>query len=414
MSDLDQLDPRIDAAFESLTRDLAHSPGPGAAAAMATARTRRRTKVGAVAIAAVLAVGGGIAVPRMMSASVDGVAANGASVPLDAAALETATAGWLSGWEPWEQYSPKGGGSYSVPGCLAPGPSTPAEPPQVGGGLSRFVGDEFAQASAVFAEYADVATAEAAQARMFSACSGDVTTLTVDEVAVRHYAQAASESTGTSVTDVWTVRIGTERLSLELAGRAGVAPDAVVEQVAEAVVAGLRAGEVQERFSEDPNAVDPDLKPQLPAVMNRDMTAALRGWKAASRTSATTIPNIPCLSAQVDAGNVGSSASGTPYGVSWMIGGFEDETTGPDNVQRMLDELRSCTDVTMSVSAVADDATLVTYDSGGTDGKGALWLLAVGDRAMAMAVTGAADPMPAGVADDVAHVMDDWLRIPWE
>ena len=33
MSDLEILDPRVDAAFESLTRDLAHAPAPGAAAA---------------------------------------------------------------------------------------------------------------------------------------------------------------------------------------------------------------------------------------------------------------------------------------------------------------------------------------------------------------------------------------------
>ncbi|MBL0749819.1 hypothetical protein [Nocardioides baculatus] len=407
MSDLDQLD----RAFDSLTRDLAHTHGPGAAAAMATARSRRRTKVGAVALATLVVVGGGLAVPRMMSASVDGVAANGASAPLDAAALETATEGWLSGWEPWAPNSPKGGGSFSVPECLGSS-TTMDQPPQVAWGMSRFVGSEFAMATAMFATYADTTTAETAQARAYATCRG-ATTTTVDGIEVRHYSEAPTNE-GSSVTDVWTARIGAERITLELAGRAGVAPGPAADRVAEAVVAGLRSGEMQESATGDPYAADPSQIPQLPPVMDSDLTRALAGWKAATPASATTIPNIPCLSAQVDSGNVGSSSSGTPMGVSWMIGGFEDEATGPANVQRMLDELRSCTDPRMSVATVAAGVTLVTYDSGGDDGHGALWLHAVGDRAMVTGVTGAADAMPAGVADDVARVMDDWLRIPWE
>jgi hypothetical protein len=170
---------------------------------------------------------------------------------------------------------------------------------------------------------------------------------------------------------------------------------------------------MQETSEGDPSSPGPDQVPQLPPVMDSDLTRALGGWKAASRSSATTIPHVPCLSAQVDAGSIGASASGTPRGVSWMIGGFEDETTGPANVERMLDELRACTDPRMSVTTVADGVTLVAYDAGGGSGHGALWLHAVGDRAMVTGVTGAAEPMPAGVADDVAGVMDDWLRIQW-
>jgi len=70
MSDLDQLDPRLDAAFESLTRELARTHGPGAAAAMATARTRRRTNVGAVALATLVVVGGGLTAPQLLSSDV--------------------------------------------------------------------------------------------------------------------------------------------------------------------------------------------------------------------------------------------------------------------------------------------------------------------------------------------------------
>ncbi|SEB49146.1 hypothetical protein SAMN04489844_0275 [Nocardioides exalbidus] len=411
MPDIDQLDPALDRAFDALTRDLARSPGPGAPAAMATVRKRRRTRVGAVALATLVVVGGGLTVPRMMSANVDGVAANGAAQPLDAAALETATAGWLSGWEAWSPNSPKGGGSYTMPECLSDDTLTEKQP-QVGWGISQFVGSEFAMTTATFGQYPDVATAEAAQSEAYATCRG-ATTATVDGVEVWHYAEAPSEPR-TAMTDVWTAQIGTERLTLEIAGRAGVAPGAVADRVAEAVVAGLRSGESQEQSDGDPNAVDPDAKPQLPPVMDSDLTRALAGWKATSRATASTIPNAPCLSAQVDSGSVSASGSGTPRGVSWQIGGFDDETTGPANIERMLDQIRSCTDPRMSLTTVAAGVTLVTYDVGGQAGHGALWLHAVGDRAMVTGVGGAADAMPAGVGDDVARVMDDWLRIPWE
>ena len=57
MSELDQLDPRLDRAFEALTRELARAHAPGAAAAVSTARRRRRTRVGGVALAALVVVG---------------------------------------------------------------------------------------------------------------------------------------------------------------------------------------------------------------------------------------------------------------------------------------------------------------------------------------------------------------------
>ena len=259
MSDLDQLD----RALEALTRDLAHSPGPGAAAAMSTVRRRRRTRVGAVALAALVVVGGGLAVPRLVSS--EDRAAGGGGAPLDAAALERATTGWLSGWEPWERYSPKGGGSFSVPRCFSD--LAPSGPEAVAGGLSRFVGSEFALASATFAEYPDAASARTAESEALTMCSG-ATTVTVDGTQVRHYSQVPSDES-TWVTDVWTVQIGPERLTLEIAGRAGVATVPAVERVAETVVAGLRSGEMQESFPGDPTATDPDLPPTAARVPRR-------------------------------------------------------------------------------------------------------------------------------------------------
>lgn len=402
MSDLDHLD----RAFEALTRDLAHSPGPGAAAAMSTVRRRRRTRVGAVALTALVVVGGGLTVPRLVS-SEDGTAGGGGA-PLDAAALERATAGWLSGWEPWERNSPRGGRAFSVPRCFSdlapPGPET------VAGGLSRFVGSERALASATFAEYPDTATARTAESEALTMCSG-TTTVTVEGTQVRHYSQAPSDAR-TWITDVWTVQIGAERLTLEIAGRAGVATGPTVERVAETVVAGLRSGEVQERFATDPDV--PDRRPQLPAFPDDDLTAALGGWWSASRVSASGIPHTPCLGEQVDAGSFTSVGSDDPRGVTWSVAGFDDTTAGPLRIDAMIDELRACRDPVIDVEALADGVTMVTYDYGTPEGRGALWLAANGDRAGVIGVDGVNRPMPQAVAEDVAEVLHTYLQLPWE
>jgi hypothetical protein len=409
MSDLDQLDPRLDQAFEALTRELARAHAPGAAAAVSTARRRRRTRVGGVALAALVVVGGGLTLPQLLAPE-DGVAARGGEAPLDAAALERATEGWLSGWEEWAQYSPKGGGAYSMPGCLSPD-VLEERLPQVAGGLSRFLGSELALATAVFTEYPDAATAERVQAGAFPACRG--TTMTVDGAEVWHYAEAPTTS-GTSVTDVWTVQIGSERLVLEVAGRAGVAPEAAVERMAEAAVAGLRSGESQETYSGDPYAVDPDARPQLPPVDGGALGRALDGWRSASRASASGIANTPCLAEQVDEGSVAGSSGGTPRGVTWSIGGFADDTAGEARIIAMLAELRACTDWAMSVEELPNGVFLATYDYGGPDGRGALWLAHNSDRAGVIAVDGADRPMPTGVAQGVADSLYASLRLPWD
>lgn len=403
MSDLDVLD----RAFESLARDLAHAPSPGPAAAVATARRRRRTRVGAVALAALVAVGGGLTVPRLVSSGGD-VAGGADGAPLDAAALEQATRDWLTGWEPWARYSPKGGGGFSVPACFSTEEARTKEP-ETGGGLSRFLGDDFAMATALFTDYPDAATAEEAQEAAYGACTG-TTTIVVDGTEVRHFVVPPSDA-DTTVTDIWTAQVGAERMTFQVASRAGVAPEDAAERVAEAVVAGLRSGEAQETWEDDPDAPAPVQVPQLPEVMDRDLMGALSGWRAAERGRASGIPNTPCLSVEVTEDAVGTSSTGSPRGITWSIGGFDDETTGRRNVDRMVAELRACTDPTMMIRALPGGVTLATYEDG--DGHGALWLAAVGDRSGVVAVDGAAAPMPAGVDEAVAGVLDGWLRLTW-
>ncbi|KQV65754.1 hypothetical protein ASC64_12645 [Nocardioides sp. Root122] len=400
MSDLD----RLDRAFESLTRDLAHAPSPGAAAAVTTARRRRRTRVGAVALAALVVVGAGVAAPRLhMSGDVAG-GAGGA--PLDAAALEAATQGWLTGWEPWERYSPKGGGGFALPACFATEDGRTKEP-GTGGGISRFLGDDFAIGQALFTDYPDAATAQEEQEAAYGACTG-ATTIEVDGTEVRHVAVAPSDA-DTAMTDVWTTQVGARRLTFEVGGRAGVAPPDVVDRVAEAVVAGLRSGEVQESFEDEPDAPAAVQVPQLPEVMDSDLTDALAGWRASTRRDASGVPNAPCLSVEASEGALASSSSGTPRGVTWTLGGFTDEETARHTADRMLEEVRGCAD--MTVRTLANGTILATYED--DDGHGAVWLGAVGDRVGVVAVDAAPGPAPEGVDEAVAEVLDGWLQLPW-
>ncbi len=413
MSDLDHLDPRLDRAFEALTRELALERGPGAAAAVSTARRRRRARVGALALTALVVVGGGLAMPGLLS-SEDGVAAQGGSARLDAAALGRATEGWTSGWEMWEEFSPHGGGSFGAASCSSAGSSDgDVGPTSTSRGTSRFVGEQRASAVLVLEQYADTASAVAAQDLSNprpDAC-GTTTTYDVDGVQVRHDSMPPEDS-GAWLGDIWSAQLGTGRAHLEIITQVGVADDATAGLVAEALVAGLRDGWTQSGM--EAVAPLPDDYDQLPDFGASDLTEALAGWESASRVSASDVPNTPCLSEQVGSGSVVGSGGGTPRGLTWALAGFADTTTGPTQVAAMLDELRTCTDPRMAVEELPNGVTVVTYDTGGSDGRGALWLAANGDRAGVIGVDSADRPMPIGVREAVADALDTYLQLPWQ
>ena len=415
MSDLDQLDPRLDSAFESLTRDLAHSHGPGAAAAMATARTRRRTQVGAVALATLVVVGGGLTVPRLMFPA-DGVAANGGSARFDTAALADATDGWIDQWETWEQYSPWGAGSSSTASCFyVGGPDGDVAPEPTTRGASRFITHSGATAVLVLEGYAAVERATSAEelSRPAPNTCGTTTTYDVDGAQVRHDAVArqADADSDLWLGDVWSVRIGDERAQLEVASDTGVANDATGVEVAEALVAGLRDGWTQSGMENVP-AAQPQAS-QLPPFSGGDLRQALVGWQSASRSRASGTPNTPCLGVSVSSSAVTSSSTGTPWGISYELAGYEDERTGAERIAAMVEELRSCTDFAMDVEQLRNGVYLATY-AYGEDGRGALWLADNGDRAGVIGVDGADRPMPMGVDEGVAKVLYMWLRLPWD
>lgn len=412
MSDLDHLD--LDRAFDSLARDLAHSPGPGAAAAITTARKRRRTRVGAVALATLVVVGGGLAVPRAFPQ--DGVAANGGSHRLDAAALDRATEGWMSDWEAWERYSPYGSGGFGMAGCLdiaIPGAAPAPEPTSYG--TSRFVTPSGATAVVLIERYADPEVAASAQALVRPApdTCGTTTTYDVDGARVRHTSiPPEGDSVGDAwLGDIWSVRIGADRAEVQLVNDTGVADGAVAERVAQAAVAGLRDGWTQSGTTDV--TPRPKGRSQLPDWSDADLYPALAGWKAATRTTPASFPRTPCLDEMLTSGSA-TGAGSTTRGVIHRIVGYEDRTTGPDSVAAMLAELRACTDAGMEVETLPNGVHLATYDTGGAAGRGALWFAASGDRAGLFGVDGADRPMPVGVREDVADALHTILRLPWE
>ena len=411
MPDLDHLD----RAFEALTRELAHEHGPGAAAAMATARRRRRTRVGAVALAALVVVGGGLTVPKLVFPD-GGVAAHGASMRLDTPALARATEGWIGEWETWEQNSPWGGGSFATASCsYAGGPGGDVAPEPTSRGSSRFVSHSGASAVVVLSRYADAGVATSAQDLSAPAPNTCATTTMydVDGVQVRHESMAPDPESDADMWlgDIWSVRIGAERAQLELVNDTGVADDATAEEVAEALVAGLRDGWTQSGM-EDVRPVQPG-KGALPEWPHADVERALVGWQGASQAEASAWPNMPCLDETLTAGTAASSAGGTPRGVTWRIAGYDDTTTAPATVEAMLDELRTCRTGGMQVETLPNGIHVATYDVGGDEGRGALWFAANGDRAGLVAVDGADRPMPMGVREDVADALHTILRLPW-
>ncbi|RYB88688.1 hypothetical protein EUA06_19530 [Nocardioides glacieisoli] len=415
MSDLDQLD----RAFESLTRDLAHTHGPGAAAAMATARARRRTKVGAVALATALVVGGGLTVPRLLFPA-DGLAARGGEARFDAVHLEDATSGWTSGWEDWQQYSPKGGGSFSPPECSSMAdPFADTGPAPTFGGSSLFVGDELSNGRFALARYADAASAATAQTKAYPApdTCGTTTTYDVDGVEVRHDSMPNQDpaDTGSWLGDIWSARIGAERAEFQVYGRAGVADPASAERVAQLLVAGLRDGWTQSGMDEVPRVPPGNGKGPLPEWTGIDLEGALAGWRSPTKRAATTSPNLLCLDDHLNGPTSATSAAGgSPHGLSYRIAGYDEPDGGTANVEVVLDELRACTSTEVTIETLPNGVHVATYDTGGPEPENAIWLAANGDRAGMVAVERADRPLPESARQDVADALHEILHLRWE
>jgi hypothetical protein len=263
--------------------------------------------------------------------------------------------------------------------------------------------------------FSDAERAASAQALSHAApdTCGTTTTYDVDGVRVRHDSMAPEGDAATDMWlgDVWSVRIGEDRAQLEMTNDTGVADDATAEDVAEALVAGLRDGWTQSGMSDV--SPQPETKGQLPDWPDVDLEGALSGWRAAAQSTASALPHTPCLGEMLEAGAATTSGGGTRWGVTHRIVGFDDDTTGPARVETMLGELRGCTDADMEVETLPDGVSVATYDVGGGAGRGALWFAAEGDRAGLIGVDGADRPMPVGAREDVADALRTILLLPW-
>ena len=397
----------LDRAFESLTRDLAHSPGPGAAAAMSTARTRRRTKAGAVALAALVVVGGGLALPQPGPGQ-DGVAADGGSAPLDAPSLESATEGWLDGWSLERRMS----GGFDRPGCDALD-ATPLSTEE--GTTVLFLDDSSATIRVSgFPDATDLGRSWDYRVTEMSACDGLGTPdeVPVDGTSVLHWRVAMPDDGGARTTDVWLARDGLRTGLVEVVTPEQAAPADSVRGVAQALLAGVRDGWTE---SGTRQTTPRPLRGMLPEWPDVDLEGALAGWQSPTRRAATTSPNLLCLHDRLNGVTTAvTGGGGSEHGLSYVIAGYDDRAGGTADVERVLDQLRACSSTDVEVETLPNGVHVATYDTGGPEPDNAIWLAANGDRAGMVAVERADRPLPAGVRDDVAAALLEILHKPWE
>lgn len=405
----------LDRAFEALAHDVMdRATPPSARSAIKQARRRRRTTIATVALAAAVVVGG-VAVPTLLLERSGVEFAHGMPIaaPLDADAMELATEGWISGW------SDEVGSGWSEPECF--GSRAASGPPDaLERGTSRLSGYEESTALPLFLTYGDATSAEAAWQALNApllACPESVTETDAPTypagTEVRHYTVQYSTDGSLSavVTDVWIARTGNAVGSLDVRTRAGIAAPATIDAVSDALVAGMLAGWSQdlEHPQEMPEVTS---RPQLPGFDERDLIAALDGWRGAERPGGVLLPQVPCIP-----GGRGSAAeeSGTrDGGRAYEIKGYLEP--GPEAaawMQKAAAQLRDCDVTTMNETALADGVTLFTFELAVDAGHGAIWLAANEDRNIVYTVNGAATPLPVGIGERVGQELTRALAVHW-
>ena len=234
----------VDGAFRGLTRDVSAVSRPrGAAAAIRRARGRRLAVAAAVTV--VLLGLGGLAVDRLAGSeqSAPGPAGSGRSVvedpaadalpvpaPLDAEALETATAGWVSGWSDGVS-----GGTVPAPRCLE---VTAVPDPAAAGRGSRFRTASGGVAAATYLRYGGESAALATVETIRSTC------VSIPDGAGPLELALPAGATGWVIlgdeASAWLLQTGDRLAVLQISGPA-LEPDAQVrDAVARAVLAALR------------------------------------------------------------------------------------------------------------------------------------------------------------------------------
>lgn len=398
----------LDRAFTALTDDVATRAGrPGAASAIRTARRRRRTTLAAVVATAAIAVGSAVALPQLTDAR-PGWTDSGlpASAPLDAAALDAATDGWVSGWTD----SPA---SNSLSGLDCEENQTDL-PSTNDVGWSHFSGGEGAVATAVLLNYQarEVAAEAWERAGLDAEGCGLVTGVESDDypdgTEVRHFVATGQQVDGSSgVTDLWFARTGASMGMLRTFS-AGGADEESARRLSDALVAGLRSGWTQDRVGDPALEGEGQESLDLPDVDHARLESALRGWRAAGPQDATSDPPVPCLPLNETSANV-STASTSQTGLYSAIEGYRNGGVAADEVRRKLEGLRRCQSVRMVERSLGGGVTLIVWDRGGQAGHGAVWLAADEDVTVLVAADGRGTSVPLTAAREVAELVREVL-----
>jgi hypothetical protein len=379
--------------------------GPGARAAIRQA-SRRRATLGASAAVALLAIGGVVlsqapSDDQLLPAGPDTTLPEPA--PLDAAALDAATSGWVSGWRaPTEADGPALAGSSQEIACLGSmyrEDSLP-EPSRSGGGL--LVTDEQQIGFMVFADFAgqsqDAATMRSVLNANLARCAGESGTVTSygDRGSATHYAVPADGAAPAQ--DVW-IAILEDRLGiLAIVNTLGPPTADVVVAVGRADVAALMAeATYSDKGGSDAGSGSASSSSGSSVVYDLVTTADLDPyftvWPAWGTEGSGDFPESPCLPDAAGSGP-SSSMSGTIGSTAWQsFDTFESATDASIATGSLLDALKACKEAQWDIRTVdlagQGQASIASYD------RGALWVVTSGKAVSTLGVAQAGPPSAA-------------------
>jgi len=327
----------LDRAFDTLTTDVrAGTASRGADPAIGAPR-RRRTTIGAAAAVALIAIGGvvfsqlGGSDRLSPSEEIHDGRVVPAPAPLDAAAMSSVTAGWVSDWhdasEADQPVLEAMDGEFGCSSDRSTGDTT--DPTRAGSNL--LIGDQGQVGLAAFADFGDDSSAAAASvdelASAFAACaSGDPVTVTYGSGgSVVHYAVTANGSRYEQ--EAWVARLG-NTFALVMVLAPGDPSDEVSIALGDAMMAalqddasyrisdgsGLDSGSGSASSSPSSSSGSSAPTPAHRSIGEEELADALGGWSTWTANGNMTAMQLPCLG---DNGMTDStSSSGTSIGTT--------------------------------------------------------------------------------------------------
>jgi hypothetical protein len=411
----------LDQAFDTMTFDVgAHTASRGADHAIGAAR-RRRTRIAASAVVAVIAV---IAVGGAMFSQLGGsdrLSPTGeptvpTPAPLDAAAINAATEGWISGWHVAGKDDRSALESLDQdPACMSNDSETSTpDPKRVGSAL--MVSDTEQVAYAVFADYASNDAGAAAAAGeivgAMSGCTDAAVTITYgDRGSVSYYALPTGDDTAQQA---WVGRLD-NRLGLILVrGAPGNPPDDDVTALAWALVAALQVDEsyeladsmissISEGSASASAAAGSTPIPVHRTIGEKELADALRGWSSWSAMGDTTAMSLPCVDSRWDSGSISASGMSVGNTGEQSFAYFESARDAAMAVPALLSRLASCASADWSIDSTTVPGLVVASYDGGT-----VWVAYQDTTLTLFKLAGAGDP-PAAVAKAVGKLVLDTL-----